>query len=65
MPLQARSELLQLLQAPAAVRADAIGKLHARPDQRGLAEVLIDLEAGDVARGVEVVSRRWPGPEPE
>lgn len=46
MPLQARSERLRLPQAPAAVRgADAIGKLHARPNQRGLAEVLIDLEA--------------------
>ena len=49
MPPAARAELLVLLQAPADVRADAIGKLYARDDQRGLAEALIDLEVAEVA----------------
>lgn len=45
-----RSQLYRLLSEPASVRADAIGQLYRRPGTRGLAEVLIDVEADAVLR---------------
>ena len=50
MDLGARAELLELLTAPRAVRADAIKAYYERSDGRQIAEVLITLEVDHDAR---------------
>lgn len=47
---EVRRDLLKVLTAPPEVRADAIRQFHERPDGRGMAEVLMDLEADELAR---------------
>jgi hypothetical protein len=57
--LGAKHELLQVLSCPSHVRANLIGRMYERPDTRGLAEVLMDLEAEPHMRtsAVEVLVR--------
>lgn len=50
MDLVARAELLELLTATRAVRADAIKAYYERDDGRQIAEVLITLEVDQDAR---------------
>jgi len=45
LPLEARRDLLRVLASSSDARADLIRQMHARPDTRDLAEVLMDLEA--------------------
>jgi hypothetical protein len=47
---EARRTLLLILTSPSEVRADAIGRLHARDDGADLAELLIELEEKEWAR---------------
>ncbi|MDP9345759.1 MAG: hypothetical protein M3P44_08555 [Actinomycetota bacterium] len=46
----ARRTLLSILTSPSEVRADAIGRLHARDDGADLTELLIELEEKEWAR---------------
>lgn len=46
----ARTDLLRVLTAPSHVRADVIRQFHERADGRGMADVLIDLEADELLR---------------
>ena len=46
----ARRTLLGILTSPFYIRADAIGRLHARDDGEDLAELLIELEDQEWAR---------------
>jgi hypothetical protein len=50
MSVGARADLLRVLTAPSDVRADVIRQFHERPNGRGMAEVLIDLEADELLR---------------
>jgi hypothetical protein len=50
LDLDSRRMLLGILTSPAEVRADAIGRLHARDDGADLAELLIELEEKEWAR---------------
>ena len=45
-----RRDLLRVLTSPSNVRADAIRQFFDRPDDRNLAEVLIDLEEDELLR---------------
>jgi hypothetical protein len=45
-----RRTLLRILTSPSEVRADAIGRLHARDDGADLTELLIELEEKEWAR---------------
>jgi hypothetical protein len=47
---EARRTLLGILTSPREVRADAIGRLHARDDGADLTELLIELEEMEWAR---------------
>jgi len=54
LPAGARVDLLLVLTSPSNVRADAIRRFCERPDGRGLAEVLMDLEEDDLMRAAIV-----------
>jgi hypothetical protein len=47
-------DLLRVLTSPSHVRADVIRQFYERPDKRGWAEALIDLEEDDFARAAVV-----------
>jgi hypothetical protein len=47
---ESRATLLRILTAGPEVRADAIGRLHARAEGTALAELLIELEEHEWAR---------------
>jgi len=61
LPAGARIDLLLLLTSPSNVRADAIRQFCERPDGRGLAEVLMDLQEDDSLRAAIVDLLRHPG----
>jgi hypothetical protein len=50
LTVEARRELFGLLSASNEARADAIWRIHARPESRALADVLIDLQASPLER---------------
>jgi hypothetical protein len=47
---EVRRDLLRVLTSPPEVRGDVIRQFHERPDSKDMAEVLMDLEADELAR---------------
>ena len=50
LPIRARRDLLRFLTSQSDVRADLIRQMHERNETRGLAELLMDLEADELIR---------------
>lgn len=63
MDPSARAELLELLTAPRAVRADAIKAYYDRPDGKPIAEALITLEVDHDARSDVIATLRTEAAE--
>jgi hypothetical protein len=57
LPAGARADLLRILESPSNVRADVVRQFYERGDA-GMVEVLVDLEADDLARAVVIEALR-------
>jgi hypothetical protein len=57
----ARADLLRVLESDSRVRADVIRQFHERPGGRGMAEVLVDLEADELLRLQVIEALRGAG----